>query len=79
VTEAMRALWNAAAERFDEEPDHGLTDPAVRRAWTDLLVEGFWATGAGLRAADLLPLVRSGRPPRRSGTCRRRPRCGAAW
>ncbi|HEY4026178.1 MAG TPA: class I SAM-dependent methyltransferase [Candidatus Dormibacteraeota bacterium] len=25
--------WNAAAESFDAEPDHGLRDPAVRAAW----------------------------------------------
>jgi SAM-dependent methyltransferase len=39
VTEAMRSLWDAEAARFDDEPDHGLGDPIVRRAWTDLLVE----------------------------------------
>ncbi|MFE3448853.1 class I SAM-dependent methyltransferase [Nonomuraea sp. NPDC059194] len=27
------AFWNAAADSFDEEPDHGLRDPAVREAW----------------------------------------------
>ncbi|MEU5211440.1 methyltransferase domain-containing protein [Streptomyces sp. NPDC020742] len=27
------AYWEAAAESFDEEPDHGLRDPAVRAAW----------------------------------------------
>ncbi|MFE7749974.1 trifunctional class I SAM-dependent methyltransferase/NUDIX hydrolase/VOC family protein [Streptomyces sp. NPDC057428] len=25
--------WDAAAESFDEEPDHGLLDPVVRSAW----------------------------------------------
>ncbi|MBM7442131.1 trifunctional class I SAM-dependent methyltransferase/NUDIX hydrolase/VOC family protein [Streptomyces sp. HB132] len=25
--------WDAAADSFDEEPDHGLRDPAVRDAW----------------------------------------------
>lgn len=25
--------WDAAADSFDEEPDHGLLDPAVRDAW----------------------------------------------
>ena len=29
--------WDAEAARFDEEPDHGLLDPAVRGAWADLL------------------------------------------
>ena len=28
-----RAHWNAAAADFDDEPDHGLRDPAVREAW----------------------------------------------
>jgi SAM-dependent methyltransferase len=30
-------MWDAEAARFDEPPDHGLRDPAVRAAWTDLL------------------------------------------
>ena len=30
---ADAAYWDAAAETFDEEPDHGLRDPAVRAAW----------------------------------------------
>jgi SAM-dependent methyltransferase len=28
-----RVLWDAAAEHFDDEPDHGLRDPRVRDAW----------------------------------------------
>jgi SAM-dependent methyltransferase len=28
-----RRIWDAAAERFDDEPDHGLRDPRVRQAW----------------------------------------------
>jgi ubiquinone/menaquinone biosynthesis C-methylase UbiE len=32
-----RQVWNQAAVRFDEEPDHGLRDPAVRQAWLELL------------------------------------------
>ncbi|GAA5200489.1 class I SAM-dependent methyltransferase [Rugosimonospora acidiphila] len=31
------AVWDAQAAVFDEEPDHGLTDPAVRDAWSALL------------------------------------------
>ncbi|UZJ32064.1 methyltransferase domain-containing protein [Streptomyces endophytica] len=30
---ADAAYWEAAAETFDDEPDHGLRDPAVRAAW----------------------------------------------
>ncbi|MBY8878568.1 methyltransferase domain-containing protein [Actinacidiphila acidipaludis] len=28
-----RRYWDDAAERFDDEPDHGLRDPRVRDAW----------------------------------------------
>ncbi len=37
MTEAVRAAWDAAAEPFDDQPDHGLLDPAVRAAWWSLL------------------------------------------
>jgi SAM-dependent methyltransferase len=30
--------WDLEAERFDEQPDHGLQDPAVRAAWSRLLL-----------------------------------------
>jgi SAM-dependent methyltransferase len=29
--------WNDRAGRFDDEPDHGLTEPVVRAAWLELL------------------------------------------
>ncbi len=29
--------WDATAATFDDEPDHGLRDPAVRAAWAALL------------------------------------------
>ena len=29
--------WDAEAERFDEEPDHGLLQPSVRAAWSEVL------------------------------------------
>ncbi|MEM7536595.1 MAG: class I SAM-dependent methyltransferase [Chloroflexota bacterium] len=32
-----RDEWNAQAATFDQEPDHGLTDPVVLAAWTTLL------------------------------------------
>lgn len=38
MTESMRRLWGEQAATFDEEPDHGLRDPAVRQAWADLLL-----------------------------------------
>lgn len=28
-----RQFWDTAADRFDDEPDHGLRDPRVRDAW----------------------------------------------
>ena len=32
-----RQYWDAAAATFDDEPDHGLRDPLVRRAWSEHL------------------------------------------
>jgi len=32
------SAWDEHAATFDDEPDHGLRDPAVRRAWSRLLV-----------------------------------------
>ncbi|MEP7191568.1 MAG: class I SAM-dependent methyltransferase [Actinomycetota bacterium] len=29
--------WNDYADAYDDEPDHGLTDPATRQAWRELL------------------------------------------
>ncbi|MFD5596939.1 class I SAM-dependent methyltransferase [Streptomyces griseorubiginosus] len=43
--------WNAEAATFDEEPDHGLRDPEVRRAWAQRLRE--WLPE---RASDVLDL-----------------------
>ena len=34
---AQRALWDAEAAGFDDEPDHGLADPDCRAAWRTLL------------------------------------------
>lgn len=34
----MREIWDAHAESFDEQPDHGLRDPSVRAAWADVLL-----------------------------------------
>jgi ubiquinone/menaquinone biosynthesis C-methylase UbiE len=33
-----RQYWDKEADRFDDEPDHGLHDPVVRKAWKNLLV-----------------------------------------
>jgi SAM-dependent methyltransferase len=34
----MSELWDAEAVTFDDEPDHGLADPATRAAWRELLL-----------------------------------------
>ena len=31
-------LWDLEAASFDDEPDHGLTDPQTRAAWRELLL-----------------------------------------
>lgn len=51
MSDDARALWDAEAEFFDDGPDHGLRDPAVRRAWAALLLP--LLPGRGLRVADL--------------------------
>ncbi|MEU0073216.1 class I SAM-dependent methyltransferase [Streptomyces sp. NPDC006332] len=43
--------WDARAESFDDEPDHGLRDPEVRRAWAERLRD--WLPG---HPADILDL-----------------------
>ncbi len=46
-----RRQWDAEAATFDEPPDHGLRDPAVRQAWRALLLGALPGTPA--RVADL--------------------------
>ncbi|MBT2526818.1 methyltransferase domain-containing protein [Streptomyces sp. ISL-99] len=48
-----RIDWNATADSFDEEADHGLLDPAVREAWAARMRT--WLPAAG-RPADVLDL-----------------------
>ena len=36
--DVMSEDWDTHAATFDEEPDHGLRDPAVRAAWAALLL-----------------------------------------
>lgn len=50
ATRETRELWEREAATFDDAADHGLRDPAVRRAWGDLLTE--LVPGSG-RVADL--------------------------
>lgn len=35
--EETREFWDQAAKSFDEEPDHGLSDPTIRHAWVGLI------------------------------------------
>ncbi|MEU5977453.1 class I SAM-dependent methyltransferase [Streptomyces sp. NPDC047315] len=45
ISAAITAYWDAAAPRFDDEPDHGLRDAATRSAWDRLLGRLVPATG----------------------------------
>lgn len=38
MTTDAQAFWDAQAATFDDEPDHGLLGPDVRRAWSDLIL-----------------------------------------
>jgi len=38
VIAGAQRRWDEQAANFDEEPDHGLRDPAVRSAWARLLL-----------------------------------------
>lgn len=44
-------FWDAEAASFDDQPDHGLRDPATRAAWAGLLAR--LAPPAPARVADL--------------------------
>jgi hypothetical protein len=33
VPDQIAGYWNAYADAYDAEPDHGLRDPATREAW----------------------------------------------
>jgi 2-polyprenyl-3-methyl-5-hydroxy-6-metoxy-1,4-benzoquinol methylase len=37
TAEPVATRWDAEADRYDDEPDHGLRDPLVRRAWRRVL------------------------------------------
>ncbi|MFC9425159.1 methyltransferase domain-containing protein [Streptomyces sp. NPDC056987] len=43
--------WDAAADAFDQEPDHGLLDPAVRAAWAARMAA--WLPAPPSRVLDL--------------------------
>jgi 2-polyprenyl-3-methyl-5-hydroxy-6-metoxy-1,4-benzoquinol methylase len=43
-----RQFWDNQADTFDNEPDHGLQDPLVREAWTNLLANSLPAPPASV-------------------------------
>lgn len=47
----VRQYWDNQATSFDNEPDHGLNDPAVLEAWTSLLKA--WLPQAPARILDI--------------------------
>ena len=54
-------FWNAETDVFDEQPDHVLSDPSVRAAWSGLLLPLLPAppariadVGCGTRSVSLL-------------------------
>ena len=51
MTDEARSLWDHEAQTFDDAADHGLRDPAIRRAWADLLLP--LVGDPGRRVADL--------------------------
>ncbi len=51
ATRGMDGGWDSLAATFDEQPDHGLADPVVRAAWSDLLLR--WLVPVPARVADL--------------------------
>jgi ubiquinone/menaquinone biosynthesis C-methylase UbiE len=48
---SIAALWDGAADSFDDEPDHGLADPRVRAAWAAALDS--WLPGPPADVVDL--------------------------
>jgi ubiquinone/menaquinone biosynthesis C-methylase UbiE len=50
-TSSVADYWTAAAATFDAEPDHGLTDPQVRAAWSSRLRE--WMPSPGADVLDV--------------------------
>ncbi len=47
----IEAYWTGQASTFDDQPDHGLSDPGVRAAWIARLAE--WLGDSPVRVADL--------------------------
>lgn len=49
--QAIETYWSNQAPSFDDEPDHGLSDPHVRAAWARRL--GEWVVPKAAKVADL--------------------------
>jgi SAM-dependent methyltransferase len=51
VNDEIARYWNDYADVYDDEPDHGLSDPATREAWLRLLER--WLPAPASDVADL--------------------------
>ena len=51
VSDEIAGYWNAYADAYDVEPDHGLGDPSTREAWRALLER--WLPAGPSDVADL--------------------------
>jgi SAM-dependent methyltransferase len=51
VNNEIAGYWNDYADAYDDEPDHGLADPATREAWRGLLER--WLPATASDVADL--------------------------
>jgi SAM-dependent methyltransferase len=51
VSNEIVRYWNEYADAYDDEPDHGLGDPATREAWRALLER--WLPAGSADVADL--------------------------
>ncbi|WP_175410918.1 class I SAM-dependent methyltransferase [Streptomyces sp. TRM64462] len=51
LADAVAGYWDAASDAFDDEPDHGLRDPAAREAWARRLRA--WVPDAPCDVLDL--------------------------
>lgn len=49
----LRQIWDAEATTFDDQPDHGLRDPAILAAWTSLLKRSLPASTGAEKVLDI--------------------------
>ena len=51
MTTQFQHIWDQEAATFDNEPDHGLRDPIVRQAWSDLFAG--WLSSSPVNILDI--------------------------